>query len=148
MKTVDSMGRRRKVYSSHSAYKHWRAMKRRCENPSQENYSRYGGRGIKICDRWKNFENFAADMGSPSEGLTLDRIDSNGNYEPENCRWLAKEEQSANRRSNHKINFKGETITLAELARRLGVSYFTVHSRITRLKWPIEKVIAGGKHGR
>jgi len=73
-------------------------MKSRCTYPSHPHYENYGGRGISVCSRWKFFENFLADMGARPAGLTLDRINSNGNYEPSNCRWATPKEQQANRR--------------------------------------------------
>jgi hypothetical protein len=82
------------------AYRSWAQMKTRCENPNYKEFYYYGGRGIKICERWNSFENFLADMGSRPEGKTLDRINGNGNYEPGNCRWATPLEQSRNRRKS------------------------------------------------
>lgn len=79
-------------------YRRWAGVLERCHRPESTHYHRYGGRGIKVCDRWKDFENFLADMGVPADRkLTLDRIDNNGNYEPGNCRWATSKQQAANK---------------------------------------------------
>lgn len=107
----------------------WRRMIQRCTNPKDKNYKTYGGRGIKVCDRWmKSFDTFFEDIGSaPSEDLTIDRINNNGNYEPNNCRWATRKQQSNNKRDNVIIRFNGQSKTLAEWAEAFGMKYHTVY---------------------
>jgi hypothetical protein len=100
-------------------YRRWYNIKSRCENPKNEKYRLYGERGITLCARWKVFENFLSDMGHPpSPSHTIDRIDVNGPYSPENCRWATPREQSNNKRGN--VLVRGQT--LAEHARELGIT--------------------------
>jgi len=86
--------------TSTGAHVSWLKMIERCEKTYCRRYADYGGRGIRVCDRWKTFENFYADMGDRPEGMSIDRIDVNGNYEPSNCRWATPAQQRANRRDS------------------------------------------------
>lgn len=111
-------------------YTTWRSMKLRCNLKTRKDWAAYGGRGIKVCDRWQSFENFLNDMGEAPEGMTLDRIDCNGNYEPSNCRWATPKQQANNRRSNTLITFNGVTKTLCQWAEEIGVARDTLSLRI------------------
>lgn len=84
--------------SAHPLYHTWENMRQRCNNPNNTGYQWYGGRGITVCERWDSFANFVADMGKRPDGMTLDRIDVNGNYEPDNCKWSTQTEQMRNQR--------------------------------------------------
>lgn len=101
-------------------YNRWEDMIARCNNPKHAKYPNYGGRGIRVCDRWRKYANFHEDMGLRPSGMSLDRIDNNGNYEPGNCRWATPQEQARNRRSNVMITIDGETHCLAEWVEILG----------------------------
>jgi hypothetical protein len=102
-------------------YKLWWGMICRCAHPVTNNYARYGGRGIKVCERWKKFDNFLEDMGMRPEGMTLDRIDNNGNYEPSNCRWVTRNEQQRNRSDNVSIEWFGKAWIQSDLCLHLDV---------------------------
>jgi hypothetical protein len=111
----------------------WAAMKQRCYNPKAQQYKNYGARGIQVCDRWLNsYMAFEQDMGLKPEGLSLDRIDNNGNYEPGNCRWATAKQQRRNQRNNRSLTFQGETKTIADWADQLGLSRVTVNGRLQR----------------
>ena len=105
----------------------------RCYYPSTNGYNRYGGRGIKICDEWKNnpqsFYDWAINNGY-KKGLSIDRINVNGDYEPLNCRWVTKEEQDNNRRTNRKIKYKSETKTLSQWAKEYNINIVTLSDRL------------------
>lgn len=111
-------------YSQTAEYRAWYAMKYRCTVEKSPNWDSYGGRGIKVCDRWlESFDNFYADMGPrPSDDHSLDRKDNDGNYEPNNCRWATVEEQMNNRRVNVFVDYNGRRLTLTQVARTLGVN--------------------------
>ncbi len=102
-------------------YETWHGMKTRCLNSKDPSFKWYGARGIKICDRWMRFENFYQDMGEPSKGMTLDRIDNNGNYGPGNCRWVSFEENNNNKRNNVLIEFNGEKKTISQWSRKMKI---------------------------
>ena len=111
-------------------YRVWSSMRHRCQQPSNRSWANYGGRGIKVCERWQKFENWLVDMGPRPEGAMIERRDNNGDYEPGNCYWATRTEQNKNRRNTRLITANGETLHLAEWARRLGVSHITVLARI------------------
>lgn len=116
-----------------ATYRGWKAMKARCECPTHKHFSYYGGRGIRVCERWQSFENFLADMGERPDNLTLDRIDPDGNYSPDNCRWASRKEQIANRRCGFRmVRYKGEDFPIQELAQRFGLNRYTLYRRIIR----------------
>jgi hypothetical protein len=124
-----------------SEYLAWAAMMRRCNTPTTGNYQIYGGRGIRVCERWTVFEDFLADMGrKPSPAHSIDRIDVNGNYEPNNCRWATSTEQARNRRSNRLVILDGREMCMVEACEIRGIPANTVDLRMTR-GWSFERAI-------
>ena len=115
-----------------SEYNIWNHIISRCTKPSYASYKNYGARGIDVCERWLKFENFLADMGKKPEGMSIDRIDNNKGYSPENCRWATHTEQTRNQRSNFLITINGETKCLAEWCEISGVNYSAARGRIKR----------------
>jgi len=116
----------------------WNAMHARCENPNSDRYARYGGRGIRVCRRWRKFENFLMDMGlAPSRRHWIGRKDNDGDYKPSNCRWETPQEQSNQRSNNRWVTFRGERRTVAEWSRAVGLSYCALQSRLDR-GWPLD----------
>ena len=125
-----------------SEYKTWSSMLQRCNNSNHKYFYNYGGRGITVCEEWKNsFEAFYKDMGDRPEGTSLDRIDVNGNYELSNCRWATKKEQAINCRNTIKIMYLGETNTLEYFTNKYNIAYQNLYDRIKRFGWPIEKAL-------
>lgn len=121
----------------------WRSMIKRCTNESHDSYQRYGGRGIVVCDRWlESFACFYADMGPrPSIRHSIEREDSNGNYEPGNCRWATPTEQCRNRCNNRLVELNGKIMTVTEAADLVGICRNTIYSRLYH-GWSIEKAIS------
>lgn len=121
-------------------YTTWQKIKDRCYNTNSPFYSDYGGRGISMCEEWKdNFSKFLEDVGKkPSNSHSIDRIDNNLGYFKENCKWSTKKEQANNRRSNKMITFNSKTQSLTEWCEELNLNYGMVKSRINKLKWSIE----------
>jgi len=119
----------------------WEKMVARCNCPSNPAYHKYGGRGIKVCQRWMQFENFFADMGHRPPGKSLDRIDNDGDYSPENCRWATAKEQSRNKRTNKLVTFNGKTMCIAEWAEHLGMKMHTLYRRLCVANWPVERAL-------
>lgn len=117
-------------YCGSRTYRTWVSMKTRCFDKSYENYHNYGGRGITICNRWlESFENFLEDMGERPPNKTIDRINPDGNYCPENCRWADNRTQSLNRRNTNVIKFKGQETTLREIGKKYGIPQTTIYRR-------------------
>lgn len=117
----------------------------RCRDQGNTAWERYGGRGISVCERWRTFDNFLADMGDPPPGMTLDRIDNMGNYSPDNCRWADIETQLNNRRNSHFLTYNGKTQTLAKWDRELGFSQGTIHNRLKYFGDDLDKVMHVGR---
>ena len=118
----------------------WNGMLTRCFNQTDHAYANYGAKGITVCDRWRSFENFYADMGEPAEGMTLDRIDGGGNYCPENCRWATTKEQALNRKSTKFITFNGETLCLSDWGARIGMNRGAIARRLEK-GWTLEAAL-------
>lgn len=113
-------------------YHSWQSMLKRCFKQNRPDYRIYGGRGITVYSEWLQFESFLRDMGEKPPGLSLGRINNEGNYEPSNCRWETREEQNNNTRRNRLITIDGETKTVAGWARHRGMSVFVIHARLHR----------------
>lgn len=122
-------------------YSIWQHIRQRCLNPTADDYELYGGRGIKICEAWNDFATFYADMGERPKGMSIERIDNNGDYTPENCKWATPREQASNRRTNRRISIGGETKTLTEWRNHYGIRDETVRFRLKR-GWPIERALS------
>lgn len=123
-------------------YRTWNSMRTRCENSKHPSFADYGAKGITVCERWKAFANFVADMGERPAGTTLDRYPNlEGNYEPGNCRWATAREQQSNKRGTVRYSFAGEQLTLPEIAERAGVKYPKLKQRVRRFGWSVERAV-------
>lgn len=124
-------------------YKVWCWVKSRCNNPNDWNYHKYGGRGIQMCWRWQSdFNAFLSDMGErPSPKHTIDRINNNGNYEPENCKWSTQLQQQRNRRDSRMIRLNKKELSLSEWSEMLGIDRVTIATRIDQLGWSVRRAL-------
>jgi len=121
-------------------YRSWRGLKERCQQVGNPAYNAYGGRGVTVCERWDNFESFLADMGPCPSGMSIDRIDNNGNYSPSNCRWADRKTQCRNRRSNRLLTIGDTTASIAEWSEKIGIKPGTLSYRICH-GWTPEEAI-------
>lgn len=122
----------------HSA---WTGMHSRCSNPNFHAWHRYGGRGITVCDEWKDFSTFLADMGKCPDGMTLDRIDNDKGYSASNCRWATRKQQQRNVSSNRRVAYQGRSICASELAEILGVKASRVYQKLRKGR-SVEQIVA------
>lgn len=145
---IKTIGRRGACVVKHGlsktkTFKSWEGAKQRCTNPHNHQWLQYGGRGIKVCERWLNsFENFLADVGHRPPGMTLDRIDVNGDYEPGNCRWATPKEQSNNRRDCVLMTYQRKTQTMTQWARELGINQNALWMRVNYRGWSVERALS------
>ena len=126
--------------ASDRTYNAWVSMNTRCSNPNNHHFHNYGGRGIRVCERWARFENFLSDMGEVSAGLSLDRINNDGNYEPANCRWATAQEQVLNKTTTRYVTAFGKTQPLAVWAREFQVDFLLIWKRLAR-GWTAERAL-------
>jgi hypothetical protein len=123
------------------------SMMSRCYNPNNSKYSYYGGRGIKVCERWHSFTNFLADMGQPN-GKQIDRTCNDGDYTPENCRWVSRKENMRNKRNNHVVEYQGRKMPIAQLAEETGVDAHALYRRINDWNMDTEAAVKSGQTRR
>lgn len=128
-------------YHDHPLVRTWYGMRARCYNPKNSTYKYYGGKGIKICDRWYKFFNFVQDMGPRPPGTSIDRKDGSADYSPENCRWSTKREQMNNRANTIRLTWNDETLSLSAWARRVGLSWDTLYQRICVAGWDVGRAL-------
>lgn len=148
----DDFGNRMSKHSESKSrlYRIWNNMKSRCYNNNDQRYYDYGGRGITVCDEWRNnyinFANWAKENGY-NDKLSIDRINNNGNYEPQNCKWSTNQEQAINKRSNKLLTYQGRTMTMKEWAKELNMPYGCLQTRLLR-GWGVERALTTPVQGR
>ena len=141
----------RKANSTHgltntAEYATWRDMRKRCRDPEFKSYHLYGGKGIKVCERWDNFENFLADMGpKPGPKYSIERLDGSKGYSPENCVWADWKTQARNRTNNHTLTFHGQTKTIMEWSEIKGWPHTALYKRV-QLGWSDERILSEPVH--
>jgi len=124
--------------SSTLEYKTWQMMLQRCTNPSDKAFKNYGARGITVCDRWRTFHNFITDMGMKPKGrYSIDRVDNNGNYTPDNCIWATDYQQANNKRDVRKFIIEGEELSMPEISRKYGINVKTLRFRLLKKKMSV-----------
>lgn len=128
----------------------WKNMHARCENPQRSGYEEYGGRGITVCEEWHKFFPFYCWSLSNgyADNLTIDRIDNDKGYSPDNCRWVSQKVNSRNRRNNRVITFNGESLCVSEWAERLGITFQALDDRLRSKGWTLEQALTTMKNGR
>ncbi len=141
----ESNAARNKARTVHGArntptHRSWISMRNRCNNPNNPGYEYYGGRGITVCERWSSYTNFLEDMGERPKGTSLDRRDNNKGYEPGNCRWASRVVQENNKSTNRILTVDGQSMTVAEWARHLGVNKASLKNRL-HLGWSDERAV-------
>ena len=128
-------------------YSAWTNMHTRCSNVKSKDYHRYGGRGICVCKKWASFKSFLLDMGEVKKGLTLDRIDNNGNYEHGNCRWATRNEQARNTNFTHNLTDGAEVKCLTDWAVKIGICRSAIRFRLKN-GWPVKEAVTTPKYGK
>lgn len=135
--------------SKSQMYRLWASMIQRCTQPNDGSFARYGGRGITVCERWRDFAAFAADMGPrPSPGHSIDRIDNDGHYDPGNCRWATAHEQGLNKRTNRILELNGKRQAMSVWAKQLGMTSASLMERLDSGRWTVEQALSIPKRGK
>lgn len=141
---ASKIGKQTKTHglSGHRVYNLYQSMVNRCHSPNHISYKNYGAKGVRVCDRWLNsFESFIEDMGVPNPNDSIDRINNNLGYHPDNCRWVGKEKQNRNKSNNIKLTFSGRTMNMADWAREINIGISTLYARY-KAGWSDDRIIS------